>query len=39
VTYFKPESVQLCVSLLDDTEFRFGQTERIRVQEVERITC
>lgn len=33
VTFFKPESVHLCINLLDDTEFRYGQSFRIRVQE------
>ncbi|KAI9329586.1 hypothetical protein DFJ73DRAFT_860497 [Zopfochytrium polystomum] len=33
VTYFKPESVDLCVSLMDDAELRPGEGWRISVQE------
>ena len=34
VSYFKPESVELCCNLLDDSDFRLGQPgTRIRVQE------
>lgn len=34
VTYFKEESVDLAVQLLDDSEFRFGDGVRIKVQKV-----
>ena len=34
ITYFKPESVDLCVRLLDDSAFRYNQTGTIRVQPV-----
>jgi HIV Tat-specific factor 1 len=34
VTYFKPESVQLCINLMHDTEFRFGSKTKISVTEV-----
>jgi HIV Tat-specific factor 1 len=33
ITYFKPESIPLCISLLDDCEFRVGKPEKISVQE------
>jgi HIV Tat-specific factor 1 len=35
VVYFRPESVQLAVQMLDDTDFRFGETGpqgKIKVQ-------
>jgi HIV Tat-specific factor 1 len=34
ITYFKPESVDLCVRLLDDSAFRYNQSGTIRVQPV-----
>ena len=39
VVYFKPESVNLAIQILDDTDFRFGQegpTGKMRVKEAER---
>ncbi|KAL0212084.1 hypothetical protein RCL1_005710 [Eukaryota sp. TZLM3-RCL] len=36
VTFLRPESVDLAVSLLDDTHFRFGDTSTIRVEPVTR---
>lgn len=34
VSYFKPESVDLCINLMHDTEFRFGSGSKISVTEV-----
>jgi HIV Tat-specific factor 1 len=34
VSYFKPESVELCINLMHDTEFRFGSKSKISVSEV-----
>ncbi|KAI8815424.1 nuclear mRNA splicing factor-associated protein [Cladochytrium replicatum] len=31
VTYFKEESVQLAISLMDDTQFRFGDSAKLHV--------
>ena len=37
VVYFKEESVQLAVDLLDDSEFRMGQSDtKIKVQKVKK---
>jgi len=35
VTFLKPESVELCINLLDDSDFRLGENSRIRVQKAE----
>ncbi|ORX47928.1 hypothetical protein BCR36DRAFT_355443 [Piromyces finnis] len=35
VTFLKPESVELCIDLLDDSDFRLGENSRIRVQKAE----
>jgi HIV Tat-specific factor 1 len=32
VVYFRPESIELAVQLLDDTSFRLGDSDRMRVQ-------
>lgn len=35
MVYFKPESVNLAIQILDDTDFRFGESsagERMKVQ-------
>ena len=34
VSYFKPESVDLCINLMHDTEFRFGSGSKISVTQV-----
>lgn len=32
IVYFRPESVQLAVQMLDDTSLRFGEAEKMKVQ-------
>jgi len=34
VTFLKPESVELCINLLDEADFRIGENSKIRVQKV-----
>ncbi|TPX30517.1 hypothetical protein SmJEL517_g05936 [Synchytrium microbalum] len=33
ITYFKPESVQLAINLMDDCEYRFGEVSKVHVAE------
>lgn len=35
VTFLKPESVELCINLLDEADFRIGENSKIRVQKAE----
>ncbi|ORX79034.1 hypothetical protein BCR32DRAFT_234550 [Anaeromyces robustus] len=35
VTFLKPESVELCINLLDEADFRLGENSKIRVQKAE----
>jgi len=35
VTFLKPESVELCINLLDEADFRLGESSKIRVQKAE----